>query len=145
MSIPWDRPARGRHALGAALLAVLILVGGCTSGHSALGSSSSPCFKALPVATEAVHGKGTLLGVRLLRSRDLRHLPRVQSAVGIRRLGTASVCAVAFRGRYLPGQVDHAVNNRAGPVAVVITDDTGRTVLASFVLSRLPLRFSHLI
>lgn len=124
-------------------LAVIALAGGCTSAHNSLGTGSSPCFSALPVAEAAVHHQGSLLGVRRLPVHKLGHHRAHQ-------LGPVTpgelVCVAAFRGEYQPGSVDHEERPVAGRYAtVVVTSRAGtQKVVAAFVSNRLHLQFHHL-
>jgi hypothetical protein len=126
------------------LAASLALASACTAGHSSLGTSASPCFKALPLAKDAVHNRGSLIGVRRVPARSLGRTP-LRELPSLQRLGSTPVCLVAFRGPYPPGGVDHALHRRGGRFAVVIVNERGDRVLASFVFDRIPFRFRHLI
>ncbi len=128
-----------------ALLGLSVLTSACTGGHSSLGSTASPCFKALPLAEGAVHHHGRLLGVRRVTPAAFGASSRVRSILDQHKIGKSSVCVIAFQGPYKAGQVDHVVQHRSGNVAIVFVDEKGSTVLASFVLDRLPLRFRHLL
>ncbi|PZS22030.1 MAG: hypothetical protein DLM54_03545 [Acidimicrobiales bacterium] len=121
----------------------LALAGGCTSAHNSLGTGSSPCFSALPVAEAAVHHQGALLGLRRLPVPKLGD--RLSHQVGPVTPGEL-VCVAAFRGEYRPGSVDHEVRPMAGRYATVVVTSRASTqmVAATFVSDRLPLRFRHL-
>jgi len=55
----------------AAVMVVGTLLAGCAGGHASLGTSSSTCFLALPTASQAVHGSGSLVGVKSFRATTL--------------------------------------------------------------------------
>ncbi|HZT66787.1 MAG TPA: hypothetical protein VFA11_13450 [Acidimicrobiales bacterium] len=109
-----------------------------------LGTTSSPCFKALPAAYDAVHDGGKLVGVRIERpgSRSLRRLP------GHEQLGRTKICLVAFRGDFDRSTVAHPLATPlsvpTGPYAVVAVTEDGKRLLGTLVLRRLPLVFRHL-
>lgn len=137
------RPSSLRMALGAMVLAATLT--GCTSGHSVLGTTSSPCFKALPAATAAVHRRGTMLGVRSYPADVLiRIAPRLARNPQLVALGRQTVCVVAYRGDFQPGQVDKATTRHGGRYALVIVDANNDEVVTSAILRFLPLRFRHL-
>ncbi|HKN90898.1 MAG TPA: hypothetical protein VJ622_11490, partial [Acidimicrobiia bacterium] len=59
------------------------------------------------------------------------------------RLGRQRLCLIAFRGPYAAGEIPRAQPAGPGPYAIVAVDSNGSTVLASFVVDELPLRFRH--
>ena len=127
--------ARGRRAL---CVAALLAVGtSCGGARNSLNTTASPCFRALPVADDAVHRKGRLVGVRVIETRELVH--KVPDAAG---LGHRRLCGVAYRDDYTSGDVRGAEPGHAGRYALVLVDDAQR-VVAAFVLEDLPMRFSH--
>jgi hypothetical protein len=132
----------------AALMATGVL-GGCAADRAALGTNSSPCYRALAVAEDAVHSRGTFAGVRLVGTSSLRHLPHLEQILEERmptRLTT--VCLVAYRGEFRPIQVERP----AGPVppggvghfAVVVVSTPQNRLIATVLLEREPVRFRHL-
>lgn len=125
-------------AAGAA--AVLLAAGstGCAAPRNALNTTASPCFTALPLAGEVVHGKGRLVGVRLVETAELARKVPEAAALGRRRL-----CGVAYRGEFGPGDVSGATTAHAGPFALVLVDAGERRVVAAYVLDDLPMRFTH--
>jgi hypothetical protein len=132
-------------------VAVVVLVAtlaGCTAARDTLGTSSSPCFRALPVASEAVNDRGTLAGVRLLGARDLEKHPKLRDALSTRAgHPVRTVCAVAFTGQFRIGEVHDPI--APGPVggigtfAVVCISTPQNGLLGTLVLSRAPLPFRH--
>jgi hypothetical protein len=120
----------------AVLLAVVASLAACTPRNS-LGTGSTACIKAIPVAADEVHHKGKPEGVRTVRASNLAsRLPEVAP------LGRQTVCLVAFNDDFRPGDVTHAKVQRAGRYALVVVDNH-QMVVAAFVLDRLPLRFRH--
>lgn len=142
--------ARTRKHVGVAAGA-LVFVGalsGCTAARNSLGTSSSPCFRAVPVASEAVKDQGRLAGVRLLSSRDLDKRPRLRDVLSTRAgRQVRTVCAVAFTGSFRIGDVHDPIGH--GPVggegtfAVVCVSTPQNKLLGTIVLSRSPLPFRH--
>ena len=56
----------------------VVFIGGCAAPRNTLGTSASPCFRALPTAQAAVHHQGHFVGVRRMsrtRVADLLHTP----------------------------------------------------------------------
>jgi hypothetical protein len=129
---------RRRRLAGTAGLLVFVLITACGGPRSSLNTASSHCFRAIPLARATVNAQGRLVGVRAVTATTLaRKLPQAE------RLGDQRVCLVAFRGPYGSGAVPRA--NPAGPgdYAIVAVDRSGSTVVASFVVDDLPLRFRH--
>ena len=110
----------------------------CTPRNS-LGTGSTACIKAIPVAAAEVHHKGKPEGVRTVRAESLAtRIPEVAP------LGRQDVCLVAFSNDFQPGDVTHAKAQRAGRYALVVVD-SHQNVVVAFVLDQLPLRFRHQI
>ncbi len=103
-----------------------------TQGHA------SVCFRSLAVASDAVHQKGKLVGVRRVSAHELaEQMPNATAA------GRDPVCLVAFKSDYRPGEVDHAQPPGPGRYAVVAVTTGAPTLLGAQVTDRLPLRFRH--
>ena len=134
-------------AAGAAVLGV-VLLSACTAPRNTLGTNSSPCFKAVPVATDAVHDRGKLSGVRLLKSKDLDRRPHFRSLLEA-RAGTrvTTVCVVSFQGQYTLAQVERPFGRSpaggGGPVALVVVSTPANRLLGTLVLSHVPLPLRH--
>ncbi len=125
-----------RVAVAAVALAALAACGG---PRNSLNTATSQCFRALPLARNTVSNRGKLVGVRSVVGTTLaRQLPEAAP------LGKQRLCVVAFRGPYGEGQVPRADPPGPGTYALVAVDRGGSTVLASFVVDDLPLRFRHL-
>ena len=145
------RPLNGRplSILGSALVAATAL-SGCVTARNALGTSSSPCFKAVPVASDAVHDDGTLAGIRLFSGSQIDrylHLRQVleQSAGG----PVTQVCVASFHGQYSSSDVSkpfgRAATGGTGKVAVVFVAYPTNKLLGTIVLSREPLPLRHVV
>ena len=137
---------RGRRRMGAVSAAALALVGfsACTAPRDTLGTKSSACFRAVPVATDAVRDRGTLSGVRLLGSKDLDRRPRFRSLLEARAgKAVTSVCVVSFQGRFRLDQVQkpfgRAPASGTGSVALVFVSSPEERLLGTLVLSHVPL------
>jgi hypothetical protein len=141
------RPRRAVAA--AAVLATLIvggfLAGGCTAGRSELGTGSSPCYEALPEAVAAVHGAGSLKGVRLVSVSSLHRFQTrlydvARAASGPR---VSHVCLVAFSGHFSAPRVEKPVGRYRGTLAVVELAYPSHRLLATLLVARPPLPFGH--
>ena len=139
----WRR--RGPLVLIAGAVAGSVALTSCTAGHASLGTGSSPCYLALPKAADAVHHRGTLVGVRLVPPSDIDPR-RATSAEFIRRNGGPlhNTCLVAYRGKYTSSSVERPIKpGRSGTYAVAVLNPSGSRLLATFVLTHEPLRFGH--
>ena len=126
-----------RRTIVRVLLAAAVASLSACMPHNSLGTTSTACIKAIPVAADEVHHKGKPEGVRTVSAASLaKRIPEVAP------LGKQTVCVVAFSDDFKPGDVTHAKVQRAGRYAVVVVDSHQRVVV-SFVLDRLPLRFRH--
>ena len=132
------RPGRRPVARALAAVAISLAVSSCSVRGASLGTTSAPCFHALPAAAAAVQHRGQFVGVRLVAGTKIKK--RVPAAAA---LGQARICLVAYKGMYAPSQVSHPLNDRTGTYAVVGVNQSGTTVLGTLVLTRLPLAFRH--
>ncbi len=121
---------------------------GCTSARNTLGTNASPCFQALAVAEDAVKGRGTFAGVRLLSFTKIgsdAHVLAVLSA----RAGTTvhDVCAVSYKGSFTVDQVERPLGpiptGGVGHYAIVIVSKPQNRLLGTVVRLTQPLRFGH--
>ncbi|MGH9065004.1 MAG: hypothetical protein ACRD0L_13720 [Acidimicrobiales bacterium] len=130
------------------------VLGGCAAPHTDLGPRSSTCFKALPAAHAAAHGHGHLLGLRLSSATRVARL--VGELTGSGGVDPASLpgpatkpdrplCVVAFQGDFASGQVTGSAGSASGHFAIVVVNPSGDGPVRSFVVSRLPVRFRHLV
>ncbi len=125
-----------RPALTLVLAGALALLASCTPRNT-LGTGSTVCIKAIPVAAEEVHHKGKPEGVRQVTAASLAsRFPEFAP------LGQQKLCLVAFSDDFKPGDVPHAKVQRAGRYALVVVESHEK-VVESFVVNRLPLRFRH--
>jgi len=131
-------------------IAVAIAVGACGAGRNALGTSTSPCFLALPVAKQAVEDRGSFDGVRLvnvatLTTRSERSLRELLGTLPIP--SSHEVCLVAYSGSYRGGQVQLPFGpvppSGAGRYAIAVVTIPKAMLLGTFVVEREPLSFKH--
>lgn len=119
-----------------AVAALLMFGGACAAPRNSLNTGASVCFRALPAARAAVHGKGKLVGVRRVpRATVAKRFPEVTFH------SRAQLCLVAFRDDYDAGDVDRAPGG--GRYAVVVLDARTSEVIHTSVTGRLPMRFRH--
>jgi len=122
---------------------------GCTAARDTLGTNSSPCYRALALAEDAVHDRGSFAGVRLVSASTLAKLHHVDGVITQRSATPVhNVCLVAYRGTFRPDQVKRpagrAPASGVGHFAIVVVSNPQNVVLATFVLEREPVRFRHL-
>jgi hypothetical protein len=122
---------------------------GCTAARNALGTNSSPCYLALPVAKDAVYGRGTFGGVRLVTPMDLAKDHRVPADLEARAKGKLKdLCVVEYRGSYNVDQVKEPLGrpppSGVGHYAIVVVARDTNKLLGTFVRATLPVRFRHL-
>jgi hypothetical protein len=140
-------PGRRVWRIGAVTLAVLASVAltACTSVRNDLGTSSSGCYIALPVATAAVGHQGHLRGVRLvgvssLRSYASRLYRAATSAPGPK---IEHVCLVAYTGHFDADAVSRPIGQPQGQLAVVEIEYPDNHLLATLIVAHPPLPFGH--
>jgi hypothetical protein len=151
------RPGRGRRGarwlrgllLLVASVAVTIGLSDCGAGRGLLGTSSSPCFIALPVAKHAVGGRGSLTGVRLVDPASLtaRNEPAMHGLLDKLRVQRGhDVCLVAYTGSFTPRQVQRPVGphpRSSVRYAIAVVTTAKPRLLGTFVVRREPLDFTH--
>ncbi|HUY22111.1 MAG TPA: hypothetical protein VMV22_07195 [Acidimicrobiales bacterium] len=146
------RGGRGQRWLvaGCAVMALgAVSLSGCTSARDTLGTNSSPCFRALALAEDAVHGRGSFAGVRLVSAAQLDTVHHVDGVLKKRSTTPLhNLCLVSYRGRFRLDQVSRPAGRRpasgSGHFAIVVVSSPQNVLLATFVLEREPLRFEHL-
>jgi len=121
----------------------------CTSARNALGTNSSPCFRALPVARDAIHDRGVFGGVRLVTAKDLAKRTHLLDVLVARAGGKLhDVCVVEYRGTFRLDQVErpigHAPPGGVGRYAIVVVSRASNRLLATFVRATQPVRFRHM-
>jgi len=127
----------------AASVALTVMVTACGVSHPGLSNGSvSGCFRAIPVARDALHDNhATLIGIHNVAADKLKpHLPAAAQNV-LAGDDDTTVCAVAFKGTFTAGQVDLAPSAEQGKYAVVLVTTRHLQVLISAVLPKLPKAF----
>jgi hypothetical protein len=141
-----DRPL----SLVLSITVAAVGAGACGAGRAILGTNTSPCFLALPVAKRAVAGRGSLDGVRLvdvtrLTGRGNRGLRDLLDLMPIPP--SHEVCLVAYRGSFTVGQVELPSGpippSGVGRYAIAVVTIPGFTLLGTLVLGHEPLSFKH--
>ncbi len=136
-------------ALALAIAVAAAGVAACGAGRDILGTNTNPCFLALPAAKNAVEGRGSLAGVRLV---DVSRLAPSDRALHnlLDQLPIPSsheVCLVAFVGSYTPGQVELPFGpvpaSGTGRFAIAVVTIPKAVLLGTFVVQREPLSFSR--
>jgi hypothetical protein len=140
--------ARLRAVIGAGLFtaAAAVSMTACAATRNELGLNDGLCYVALPAANAAVHGRGSLIGLRLRKVSDLRvvhQLMPLPTPRGHRLNSGTRLCLVAFRGAFAAREVHRARGREAGRVAVVVLTYPGNRVLGTVILDRPPLPFGH--
>jgi hypothetical protein len=117
-----------------------LVVGSCGTARPGISNGSvSACYRAIPTARAALrNGHANLVGVHRVPADSVRgHLPpNAQSVLAADE--DTTVCALSFRGMFMPGQVDMAPTNQKGRYAVVLVTSRRLHLLASVVLDQLP-------
>jgi hypothetical protein len=134
-------------ALAVCVVVAMVLTG-CTSARDTLGTNASPCFESLPVAHDAVHGRGTFAGVRLVSlssfSGDV-HLQHLLSE--LTKAKVHDVCVVSYRGTFTTGDVEKPLGRPppggVGHYAIVVVSKPQGRLVGTVVRLTQPLRFSH--
>jgi hypothetical protein len=139
------RGVAGRLALGLAGVALTAtMVTGCTSARSNLGTSDSPCYLALPSATQAVGSHGRLVGVHLLTLTALRQqAPGLFEALSVAPGSRQRVCVIGFTGTFTKESVSKPLGLSSGQLAAVVVKSPSNQLLGTVILSHAPLRFGH--
>jgi len=140
MNAPCRRRAR---RTSIAVAAAAVLLASCGAPHPGLSNGSvSACYRAIPIARDAVHdGKATLIGVHRVPADRLKpHLPAAAQSV-LAGDDDATVCAVAFKGSFAAGQVQLAPTDEKGAYAIVLITSRHLRLVASAVLAHLPKAF----
>ena len=147
-AVPGGRGWRGLLPAGAV---VVVLLGAAAAGcaRNTLGTTSSPCFRALPLGEDAVHDRGSFVGVRLVSAAKLTKLRRLDGLLARRsRTPVHNVCLVGYSGSFRPDQVmlpaGQVPASGVGHFAVVVVSNPQNRLLATLVLAREPVRFRHL-
>jgi hypothetical protein len=143
-------PGRVRVALASlAAVAAFGVVSGCTAARDTLGTNSSPCYRALAIAKDAVHDHGTFAGVRLETVAALKALKHVDALLKARATSPLhNVCVVSYKGSFRTTEVSRPAGRTpasgVGHFAIVVISTPQNKLLATFVLEKEPVRFAHI-
>lgn len=126
-----------------------IALSACTSPTSALAPSASPCFEAIPIASETLHDHGRLLGVRSLTPATINQDLRKAGNIPIPTPGlnlAVHLCVVGYHGPFTRSEVPSPwpLGRRTGADALVIFSPDRRHVLYTVLVSKVPLRLSRI-
>ncbi len=124
--------------------------GACGAGRNVLGTNASPCFSALPVAKQAVAGRGSLDGVQLVDVAKLtgRGDRALRKLLGLLPIPPSHlVCLVAYSGSYSLDQVEFPFGPAPPAVparhAIAVVTIPELALLGTFLVQREPLSFKH--
>ena len=132
--------APGFVAVAVAGLLCAALLGSCGAPHPGISNSSvSACYRAIPTARAAVRNPhASVVGVHRMSADSVKgELPPAAQTVLVGDNDT-TVCAVSFKGTFMPGQVVLAPMDEGGHYAVVLVTTRHLHLLASVLLDRLP-------
>ncbi len=126
--------------VAAALVAGLILLGACGTPRPSLSNGSvSACYRAIPTARAAIHDShATLIGVHRVPADRVRGQLSPAAQTTLAADNDTTVCTVAFKGTFAPGQVDLAPPAQQGRYALVLVSSRHLHLVASVVLDELP-------
>ena len=116
------------------------LLGSCGTPHPGISNGSvSACYRAIPTARAALRNThASVVGVHRVPADSVKgELPPAAQTVLVGDNDT-TVCAVSFKGTFMPGQVVMAPMNERGRYAVVLVTSRHLHLLASVLLDRLP-------
>jgi hypothetical protein len=138
---------RGGKAAAAVLLLATTL-GACTAARNTLGTTTSPCFDALAVASAAVHHHGTFDGVRLMSLDSLGKAAHLREDIlADAGPGVHDICAVGYHGTFTVKSVKRPLGRPppggVGHFAVVIVSKPQNHLVGTLVRVKEPLRFQH--
>jgi hypothetical protein len=125
--------------------------GACGAGRNILGTNTSTCFLALPVAKRAVENRGKLAGVRMIDIPKLTNSPddrRVRDLLALLTVPLPrDVCLVAYTGSYTLAQVGQPAglppSRGEARYAIAVVTSPGSQLVGTFVVERLPLTFTR--
>ena len=144
-------PRGGMRAVVIGLMTAALSAGVAACTHPKLPTPPvglADCYEGLPLAEGALNaprGSYEFHGVKLVKPSVMellvhRRFPRNPSSVPPVAAGTR-VCAFAFTGSFLAGQVAFAPQDVSGKAAIVLVT-TKEKLLFSFVLAKLPENFA---
>ncbi len=153
-------------AIAVLMSATVAGTAGCASVRSGLGTSSSVCFRAIPVGTAAItppppvvpsSGKpaqSTFVGVRSATQKDIDTFGSTHNYLKTqltKRNGgpLKSLCLVAFHGSFDPTSIRDLLGLVPPPghrtYAVAVISEPSNKLIATFIRSKEPISFTHYV
>ncbi len=124
-------------------MAALVLAG-CSSARTGLGTSDESCYLALPTAAKAVGGQGHLEGIRKYTISNLKGVaPRLYDSLADQVPKGQAVCVAGYSGTFHEDMVTKPLGRATGKLAVVVVTSPGNKVLGTLILTKTPVRFQH--
>ncbi|HUZ19664.1 MAG TPA: hypothetical protein VMU75_03720 [Acidimicrobiales bacterium] len=116
------------------------LIAGCGAPTPGLSNGSvSACYRAIPTGRQAVHDPhATLIGVHRIPADKVRERLPLKEQHQLAADNDTTVCVVAFKGEFRPGQVDLAPSGESGTYAVVLISSKKLRLIDAAVLDHLP-------
>jgi hypothetical protein len=134
-----QRPGLQKIVLAGSLALVAVLAGCGTPRPGLSNGSVSACYRAIPAARTVVHDRhATLVSVHRMSADKVRGQLSPGARLALSNDNDTSVCAVAFKGMFAPGQVALAPPDLTGRYALVLVASRDLRVLAAAVLGQLP-------
>lgn len=131
---------------GIVLVLAASLLTACSAARIGLGTADESCYMALPTAAKAVGGHGHLEGVRKFTVTSLHGIaPRLYGRFAHDVPKGKSVCLAAYTGHFTRSKVSKPLGRTTGTLAVAIVTTPGNELLATLILTKIPVRFRHLI
>jgi hypothetical protein len=121
-------------------VAFALVLGSCSTARPGISNGSvSACYRAIPTARAALrNGHASLVGVHRIPADSVRGELPPNAQTMLAADDDTTVCALSFRGMFMPGQVDMAQPNQKGRYAIVLVTSRRLRLLASVVLDQLP-------
>jgi hypothetical protein len=117
---------------------------GCSSARVGLGTTDESCYLQLPTAAKAVGHHGHLEGIRKYTVSGLKGIaPRLYGFLVTQAPRTQAVCLAGYTGTFTKGMVMKPQGHTVGKLAVVVVTSPGNKLLATVLLTKLPVRFAH--
>jgi hypothetical protein len=143
-----NRHVRGRR-LGAVIAGLVVaasLLAACSGSRSGQGTSDESCYLALPTAAKAIGGHGHLEGVRKFTVANLQSVaPRLYKRLVDDVPKRQNVCIAAYTGHFTASAVSKPLGHSAGTLAVAVVTTPGNHLLGTLILTKIPVRFQHMV
>ena len=126
------------------LVLVASVFAGCSSARVGLGTTDESCYLELPTAAKAVGGHGHLEGIRKYSVDGLKGVaPKLYNFLIHEYPKTQAVCLAGYSGTFTRGMVMKPQAQAMGKLAVVVVSTPDNKLLATVILTKLPVRFLH--